>query len=133
MGIFKLQKNSVGYDGEEIAGRFLEREGYEILQRNWCNATGRRIGEIDIIARDRENGMFIFVEVKTRNINGDESKVLPEEQITRAKLSKLNKIVEVYIKENKLWKERWRIDAITVLIIANEKKAEINHIKSIFL
>jgi len=131
--MFKLQKNSVGYDGEEIAGKFLEREGYEILQRNWCNTTGRRIGEIDIIARDRESGMFIFVEVKTRNINGDEGKVLPEEQITRAKLNKLNKIVEVYIKENKLWKEQWRVDAITVLIIVEQKKAKINHIKSIFL
>ncbi len=133
MGIFKLQKNSVGYDGEEIAVKFLEREGYEIIERNWCNAKGKRIGEIDIIAKDKNSELFIFVEVKTRNVDNFEEKVLPEEQITRSKLNKLNKIVEIYIKENKLWNEKWRIDAIAILIIANKSKIKVNHIKSIFL
>ena len=54
MGIFKLNKNSIGYKGEKIAERFLKKKGYKILQRNWCNKKGKRIGEIDIIAPDVE-------------------------------------------------------------------------------
>lgn len=46
--------------GEERVAFYLEREGYELLARNWrCKR-----GEIDIIARDGH--VLVFVEVKTR-------------------------------------------------------------------
>jgi len=44
-----------------LACRFLRRNGYKILYRNF---KGRRGGEIDIICRD--NDTLVFVEVKTR-------------------------------------------------------------------
>jgi putative endonuclease len=47
-----------GNAGEETAVRYLEGKGYSIVARNW---RGRR-GEVDIIARDAEN--LVFVEVK---------------------------------------------------------------------
>ncbi len=49
-----------GWDGEEAVARFLEAQGYVILERN-CRLSG---GEIDIIARD--DGCLAVVEVKTR-------------------------------------------------------------------
>lgn len=49
-----------GRDGEEAAARFLEAQGYVILERN-CRLSG---GEIDIIARD--NDCLVVIEVKTR-------------------------------------------------------------------
>ena len=133
MGIFNLQKNSVGYDGEDIAVKFLKKNGYQIVKRNWCNKKGKRIGEIDIIAKDKQTNYLVFVEVKTRKVGQNNIDVLPEEQITRAKLGKLNRVAEVYIKENELWDVNWRIDAVSVLIIAGEKKPRINHIENIFL
>lgn len=132
MGIFKLNKNSVGYKGEKIAEKFLKKKSYKILERNWCNKKGKRIGEIDIIAQDRKTNYLVFVEVKTRKIKKDEIDVLPEEQITHAKLNKLNRIAEVYTKENELGDAMWRIDALSVLIIEGEKTPKIKHIESIF-
>ena len=52
--------NDLGKSGEEIAVRFLEEKGYEILERNWRNSHK----EIDIIAKDGEE--LVIVEVKAR-------------------------------------------------------------------
>ncbi len=49
-----------GRDGEEAAARFLEAQGYVIVERN-CRLSG---GEIDII--DRDGGCLAVIEVKTR-------------------------------------------------------------------
>ena len=133
MGIFKLNKNSVGYDGERVAEKFLKKQGYKILERNWCNRKGRRIGEIDIVAQDKKDGTIVFVEVKSRKVTKDEIDVLPEEQVTQFKLNKLNRIAEVYIKEKELWDANWRIDVVSVLFVDGEKQPRIKHIESIFL
>ena len=50
-----------GASGEKLACRFLRREGYKILYRNFRGRTG---GEIDIVCRDGDT--LVFVEVKTR-------------------------------------------------------------------
>jgi putative endonuclease len=48
--------------GEKLACRFLRREGFKVLYRNF---RGRSGGEIDIICRDGDT--LVFVEVKTRS------------------------------------------------------------------
>jgi putative endonuclease len=50
-----------GQQGENQVSRWLERNGYEILQRNYRVRTG----EIDIIARKQE--VIAFIEVKYRS------------------------------------------------------------------
>lgn len=50
-----------GAQGEKLARRYLRRQGYKILYRNF---RGRRGGEIDIVCR--EGDTLVFVEVKTR-------------------------------------------------------------------
>src|SRR6202140_2287130 len=50
-----------GASGENEACRFLRRNGYKILYRNFRGRTG---GEIDIVCRERDT--LVFVEVKTR-------------------------------------------------------------------
>src|SRR6266446_2987638 len=50
-----------GARGEKLACRFLRRNGYKILYRNF---RGRSGGEIDIVCRDHDT--LVFVEVKTR-------------------------------------------------------------------
>jgi putative endonuclease len=50
-----------GACGEKLACRFLRRNGYKVLYRNF---KGRSGGEIDIVCRD--NDTLVFVEVKTR-------------------------------------------------------------------
>src|SRR6266436_2271709 len=50
-----------GVRGEKLACRFLRRNGYKILYRNF---KGRSGSEIDVVCRDRDT--LVFVEVKTR-------------------------------------------------------------------
>jgi putative endonuclease len=50
-----------GTRGEKLAARFLRRQGYKILYRNF---RGRRGGELDLVCRDHDT--LVFVEVKTR-------------------------------------------------------------------
>ena len=50
-----------GVQGEKIAARFLRRNGYKILYRNFRARGG---GEIDLVCRDGDT--LVFVEVKTR-------------------------------------------------------------------
>jgi putative endonuclease len=47
--------------GEKLARRFLRKNGYKILYRNFRGHSG---GEIDIVARDKDT--LVFIEVKTR-------------------------------------------------------------------
>jgi len=51
----------LGERGEKLAGRFLRRNGFKVLYRNF---RGRQGGEIDLVCRERDT--LVFVEVKTR-------------------------------------------------------------------
>jgi Predicted endonuclease distantly related to archaeal Holliday junction resolvase len=53
-------KIQTGKDGEKIAADFLKKNGYRIIEANFRCA----IGEIDIIAREKDS--LVFIEVKTR-------------------------------------------------------------------
>jgi len=126
----KNKKSNLGRLGEKAAAKYLKQKGYKIIARNFQNAKGKRVGEIDIIAK--EKGQFVFVEVKTREME-DHDGTLPEESITRQKLYKLRKIAEVYIRENNLWDFPYRFDAVSVWVSQDQKTAKVKHLKSIFL
>ena len=53
--------HELGKQGENYACQYLKTKGYQIIQRNFsCKQ-----GEIDIIAKDKEE--YVFIEVKTRH------------------------------------------------------------------
>lgn len=55
-----MNKRQQGGIGEDIAAKYLQKQGYKILQRNYfCH-----FGEIDIVAQD--GAYIVFVEVKAR-------------------------------------------------------------------
>jgi putative endonuclease len=53
-------RRRLGARGEGIAARHLERQGYEIVDRNFRT----RFGELDLVAAG--GGCLVFCEVKTR-------------------------------------------------------------------
>ncbi len=71
------RRRTLGAEGEDLAAKRYEDDGYEILERNWR----RREGEIDLIVR--RGRTVAFCEVKTRSTDrfgtGIES-VLPAKQ-----------------------------------------------------
>lgn len=98
-------RQSLGRVGERLAARALEERGYCILERNFrC-----QYGEIDLVAR--ENADLVFVEVKTRRgtICG-----LPEEAVTARKARKLQEVAACYLDGHNLPDCSWRIDVVAV-------------------
>ena len=79
--------------------------GYEILSSNFRT----RHGEIDLIAR--EDGQFVFVEVKTRL---GRSYGIGEEAITRTKQARLVKAAQAWLQEQGQADAEWRIDVVVV-------------------
>jgi putative endonuclease len=53
----------LGRKGEAAAERFLKKQSFKILYRNFKARSG---GEIDLVCRDRKEQVLVFVEVKTR-------------------------------------------------------------------
>jgi putative endonuclease len=54
----------IGRAGEELAAKYLRKNGHKILYRNFRASHG---GEVDIVCRDRQHNELVFVEVKTRS------------------------------------------------------------------
>lgn len=132
MGIifWKKEKISTGGLGEELAAKFLKKKGYAILEKNFQNPYGKRLGEIDIIAKNKNE--IVFIEVKTRTLENYAGS-LPEESITPAKLHKLCKIANFYLKKSGLSDSPYRFDAISVWISRDHQQHKLKHIEHIFI
>ena len=112
------QRHETGRIGEDLATQYLEKKGYEIIERNFeC-----RQGEIDIIAKDKQE--LVFVEVKTR---ASALYGLPKEAVDTIKKKHIYQAAEFYLYFKHLEDEPVRIDVIEVYKKKNEYK--INHIK----
>jgi putative endonuclease len=112
--------NTLGKEGEELALRFLKRQGYRIVGKNYRTP----FGEIDIIADD--GGVLVFVEVKTRSGDAFGS---PFEAVDRKKRDKIRKVALCYLK--KIRKEPpARFDVLSIDVDGGTKR--IDHIKDAF-
>jgi len=127
-----MDKETTGQIGEKVAVNFLKEQGYEILTVNFKNNSGRRLGEIDIIVREKNTRQIVFVEVKTRDFQKYQY-TLPEENITYSKLRKLEKIAQFYLKISHLSIDNYRFDAVSVLLDKENRQAKIRHLKNIYL
>jgi putative endonuclease len=123
-------KTKFGLLGEKVAAKYLTNKNFEIIRTNYQNQSGRRLGEIDIIAKDRTRDEIVFVEVKTRELRKFEH-TLPEENITYSKLRKLQKIANAYLSHHHLEKENFRFDAVSVWLDNDKKTAKVKHIYSL--
>lgn len=116
-------KDELGRRGEQLAAAFLEGEGLKIIDRNWrCTQ-----GEIDLIALDGDN--LVFVEVKTRS---GTSFGHPLESITPLKLARIRRLSAAWCEVHPEHSARSaRVDAISVLAPRNGT-VDIEHLKRVF-
>ena len=113
-------KQQLGKIGENLASEYLEKQGYLILERNFAC----RQGEIDIIAKDEKE--FVFVEVKTRK---SLKFGYPAEAVTNIKRKHMQKVAQDYLYKNKLNGRYVRFDVIE--IYWSKRGYRINQIKQI--
>jgi len=111
-----------GRQGEKLARRFLKRQGYRILCKNYTCP----IGEIDLIALAERT--IAFVEVKTRR-GPDHAD--PEDTVTPAKQRKLHKVARYWLSQRQADAYAWRFDVVSVTL-QEDGKPVIRHTPDAF-
>lgn len=117
-----MNKKETGKKGEDMAIKYLEEKGYDILEKNYL----KRQGEIDIIAFDQKYKEIVFVEVKTRK---NSKYGYPEEFVTNKKIEKIASTAYSWLNKNNKIDDFWRIDIIAIELNYNPPKIE--HLENI--
>lgn len=111
-----INKRDVGQKGEQIALKYLKSKGYKILETNYrC-----QLGEIDIIARNKRD--LVFLEVRSKM---SEDFGLPRESITYRKQQRLMKIALSYLQHKELTNQNYRFDVVEVILDTTGRRKSI--------
>lgn len=119
-----LASHRIGAIGEELARHHLEARGYRIVATNFrC-----RWGEIDLIARDGRE--WVFVEVRTRRSGTYGG---PEESITESKARHLILAAQDFLAQcsEAGADPDWRIDLVAIRLGAGRRVISIEHMMSV--
>ena len=117
-------RTKLGTWGEQLAGRFLLDNGYQIVTTNYrCS-----YGEVDIVAMDGEE--LVFVEVRTRRTG---SFGTPEESLSKPKLRRLLATCHNYLHQSDMEDASWRVDLVAVSLHEGRDRPapRINHVRHI--
>lgn len=113
-----MNSKAKGKAGENQASNYLEKAGYEVLERNFRH--GR--GEIDLIVLWK-NELLVFVEVKMRSRTDFGE---PEHFVDENQQYKIRDAADHYIDAIN-WQKDIRFDIISV-----DSKGQLNHIEDAF-
>ena len=126
-----MNSKEVGKLGEDIAVKYLQEKGYQILDRNFKRKISPFLkSEIDIVARKKD--LICFVEVKTllKSYSGPQF-FSPEEKVDFKKKRKLIRTAEAWLLKRKIpLDSKWQIDILAIEIDSHSKKAKISHFKN---
>ena len=100
-----LGKAGIGFQGERAAARYLKRQGYRVVTRNF-RAAG---AEIDLIALDGPT--LVFVEVKSRTAL---SAGRPEEAVDLHKQYRLRRAAEIFSARHHARGRPTRFDVVAI-------------------
>ncbi|MFN3406643.1 MAG: YraN family protein [Caldimicrobium sp.] len=118
----KLTSRKKGNLAEERAIKFLEKKGFEILEKNFRTPWG----EIDLIVK--KGTLLSFVEVKSIS---SEDALFPEEKVNFTKQNKILKVAEFYLLKNSKILSKIKEIRFDVIII-NWVKDEVKYYESAF-
>ena len=125
-----MDKKEIGRMGEDIASRFLVKQGYKILERNFL----RKYGEIDVVALKGDITHFIEVKTVSREAVNHETGDYwrPEENVHPYKLARLRRVIQVYL-INRQIRGDWQFDVITVYYNPNTREARVDFLENLIL
>jgi putative endonuclease len=144
------KNKEIGNKGEDLACRYLEQLGYEILKRNYFD----KVGEIDIIAYKEPKIHFIEVKSVSREtyygfihetssvicetLRGENPSFIernhyynPAEKVNRLKVRKIEKVAQRFLFENGLEEEACQFDLIMIFIFDGGFRYKIEVIENI--
>jgi len=100
-----------GKRGEDLAHRYLRRQGLLVVARNWRPPQGG--GEIDLIACETSasGDTLVFIEVKTRTSDDCSA---PERNVNADKIAALRRAARDYVRRAHADPGRVRFDVISI-------------------
>ena len=110
------RKQQFGKESESLAARHLKKNGYKILERNYRNT----LGEIDIIAKDKDTLVFVEVKAKKTDLFGS-----PKEAVTHKKQIKISKVALLYLNATSQSNAKARFDVVAILSTKDSTSIEI--------
>ncbi len=110
------KQQQFGLESESIAIKHLKRHGYKILEQNYRT----KLGEIDIIAKDRES--LVFVEVKARKSGRFGN---PKWAVTLKKQRKISMVALYYLKVTRQSNAKARFDVVAISSAKESPQIEI--------
>jgi len=116
-----MDRKELGKKGEELAIRFLKKSGYRILLTNYAC----KMGEVDIIAQEKDTLAFIEVKTRTSTAFGP-----PQLAVNASKQRQLSKVALAFLKEKHLEEVKARFDVVAILL--GPKGEEIELIRDAF-
>lgn len=118
-----LFRKLLGDRGERAAVRFLKRQGYRIIAKQYRNS----YGEVDIIAQDGK--VVVFVEVKTRTSTNDGQ---PFEAVDVRKQEKITRVALAWLKQYGRLEQPARFDVVSILWPDDKGEPQIQHFRNAF-
>jgi putative endonuclease len=94
-----------GREGEKAAVKFLKKQGYRIIEKNYRNKSG----EIDIVAE--QDQVLVFVEVKSR-ADGEYGE--PLEAVTPHKQRKIGQVAKGFLTQHRITNRDCRFDVVGI-------------------
>ena len=110
------KQQDFGKKSESIATVHLKKHGYKILEQNYRT----KLGEIDIIAKDKDT--LVFVEVKARKSNRFGN---PKWAVTPRKQKKISMVALLYMKSTKQSNVKARFDVVAISSAKDKPNIEI--------
>ncbi len=101
-------RNALAKWGEKRAQKFLKKQGYTTLAKNYLCKTG----ELDLVMAETD-GTIIFVEVKTRST---EDFAEPEDAITTSKKQRMSRAAQYFLNSHNIENRPCRFDVVTIKI-----------------
>ncbi|OGP72885.1 MAG: YraN family protein [Deltaproteobacteria bacterium RBG_16_49_23] len=99
-----------------MALRFLKKRGYHLIEKNYVC----KLGEMDIIAREKDTLAFIEVKTRTSTFFGP-----PQLAVTSSKQRQLSKVALYYLKEKRLEDVKARFDVVAILLGQEGEEVEL--------
>lgn len=119
---------SLGARGEDLAAAHLEADGLEIVARNWRLSAGSVRGELDLVALDREAGVLVVCEVKTRRSDAYGG---PLVAVTRSKQGKIRQLAVAFLRDTGLRMPTVRFDVVGVWLVPG-REPRLEHVVQAF-
>lgn len=120
---FTSESQKIGELGENIAVRFLMKQGFSIVERNYT----KKWGELDIVAHKDNKTYFFEVKSVSRETLGDiKDNYRAEDNMHPWKAKRISRTIQTYLLEKNIPEDReWQVDLLVVYLDIKNKKAKI--------